>query len=147
MFEKICGDGKSSPNFVASVLCSTITNLQRKGLNAKLLKPDEISNTFELLKKKEITKESIEIVFEQIMSGKVLTALDAVEKASITQLSQSDLEKILDEIIEKNYDKIKEDGMRSVSAIMGVVMKEVRGKTSGSLVNELTTKKIKAIIK
>ena len=147
LFEKICGDGKSSPNFVASVLCSTITNLQRKGLNAKLLKPDEISNTFELLKKKEITKESIEIVFEQIMSGKVLTALDAVEKASITQLSQSDLEKILDEIIEKNYDKIKEDGMRSVSAIMGVVMKEVRGKTSGSLVNELTTKKIKAIIK
>ena len=100
-----------------------------------------------MLKKKEITKESIEIVFEQIMSGKVLTALDAVEKASITQLSQSDLEKILDEIIEKNYDKIKEDGMRSVSAIMGVVMKEVRGKTSGSLVNELTTKKIKAIIK
>ena len=147
LFEKICGDGKSSPNFVASVLCSTITNLQRKGLNAKLLKPDEISNTFELLKKKEITKESIEIVFEQIMSGKVLTALDAVEKASITQLSQSDLEKILDEIIEKNYDKIKEDGMRSVSAIMGVVMKEVRGKTSGSLVNEITTKKIKAIIK
>ena len=147
LFEKICGDGKSSPNFVASVLCSTITNLQRKGLNAKLLKPDEISNTFELLKKKEINKESIEIVFEQIMSGKVLTALDAVEKASITQLSQSDLEKILDEIIEKNYDKIKEDGMRSVSAIMGVVMKEVRGKTSGSLVNELTTKKIKAIIK
>ena len=147
LFEKICGDGKRSPNFVASVLCSTITNLQRKGLNAKLLKPDEISNTFELLKKKEITKESIEIVFEQIMSGKVLTALDAVEKASITQLSQSDLEKILDEIIEKNYDKIKEDGMRSVSAIMGVVMKEVRGKTSGSLVNELTTKKIKAIIK
>ena len=147
LFEKICGDGKSSPNFVASVLCSTITNLQRKGLNAKLLKPDEISDTFELLKKKEITKESIEIVFEQIMSGKVLTALDAVEKASITQLSQSDLEKILDEIIEKNYDKIKEDGMRSVSAIMGVVMKEVRGKTSGSLVNELTTKKIKAIIK
>ena len=147
LFEKICGDGKSSPNFVASVLCSTITNLQRKGLNAKLLKPDEISNTFELLKKKEITKESIEIVFEQIMSGKVLTALDAFEKASITQLSQSDLEKILDEIIEKNYDKIKEDGMRSVSAIMGIVMKEVRGKTSGSLVNELTTKKIKAIIK
>ena len=147
LFEKICGDGKSSPNFVASVLCSTTTNLQRKGLNAKLLKPDEISNTFELLKKKEITKESIEIVFEQIMSGKVLTALDAVEKASITQLSQSDLEKILDEIIEKNYDKIKEDGMRSVSAIMGVVMKDVRGKTSGSLVNELTTKKIKAIIK
>jgi len=147
LFEKICDDGSNSPNFVASVLCSTITNLQRKGYDHKLLKSDEIVNTFELLKNKKITKESIEIIFEKIMSGKALTALDAVEKASIIQLSQDDLEKILDEIIEKNYDKIREDGMRSMSSIMGMVMKQVRGKTSGSLVNELLTKKIKAIIK
>ena len=81
------------------------------------------------------------------MSGKALTALDAVEKASITQLSQGELEIILDEIIEENFDKIRLDGMRSISSIMGIVMKRVRGKTSGSLVNELVTKKIRARIK
>ena len=81
------------------------------------------------------------------MSGKVTTVLDAVEMASITQLSQDDLEKILDKIIEQNYDEIKKDGMHSVSSIMGIVMKEVRGKTSGSLVNQLLKTKIKAIIK
>ena len=147
LFEKICNDGKNSPNFVASVLCSTITNLQRKGFDPKLLRLDEIDNTFELLKDEKITKESIEIVFEQIMSGKALTALDAVEKASITQLSQDDLEKILDDIIKENHDKIKQDGMRSMSSIMGIAMKQVRGKTSGSLVNDLVIKKIQAVIK
>jgi len=147
LFEKICDDGKNFPNFVASVLCSTITNLQRKGLDPKLLRLDEIANTFELLKDEKITKESIEIVFEQIMSGKALTALDAVEKASITQLSQDDLEKILDGIIKENHDKIKQDGMRSMSSIMGIAMKQVRGKTSGSLVNDLVIKKIQAVIK
>ena len=81
------------------------------------------------------------------MSGKALTALDAVEKASITQLSQDDLEKILDKIIEQNYDEIKKDGMRSMSSIMGIVMKQVRGKSSGNLVNELLKTKIQAIIK
>ena len=147
LFEKICNDGKNSPNFVASVLCSTITNLQRKGFDPKLLRLDEIDNTFELLKDEKITKESIEIVFEQIMSGKAITALDAVEKASITQLSQDDLEKILDDIIKENHDKIKQDGMRSMSSIMGIAMKQVRGKTSGSLVNDLVIKKIQAVIK
>jgi len=147
LFEKICVDSENSPNFVASVLCSTITNLERQGFNSKLLKHDEISNTFELLKNQKITKESIEIIFEEIMSGKALTALDAVEKASITQLSQGELEIILDEIIEENFDKIRLDGMRSISSIMGIVMKRVRGKTSGSLVNELVTKKIRARIK
>ena len=147
LFEKICDDEKNSPNFVASVLCSTITNLQRNGLNSKLLKPDEISKTFELLKNKKINKESIEIIFEQIMSGKTSTALDAVEKASITQLNEDELEKILDKIIEQNYDKIKQDGLHAVSSIMGMAMKQVRGKTSGSLVNKIIRKKIQAIIK
>ena len=147
LFEKICHGEKNSPNFVASVLCSTITNLQRNGLDSKLLTHDEISTTFELLQRKEITKESVEIIFQQIMSGKATTALDAVEKASITQLSQDDLEKILDKIIEQNYDEIKKDGMHSMSSIMGIVMKQVRGKTSGSLVNQLLKTKIKAIIK
>ena len=147
LFEKICRGEKNSPNFVASVLCSTITNLQRNGLDSKLLTQDEISTTFELLQSKKITKESVEIIFQQIMSGKALTALDAVEKASITQLSQGELEIILDEIIEENFDKIRLDGMRSISSIMGIAMKRVRGKTSGSLVNELVTKKIRARIK
>ena len=125
----------------------TITNLQRSGLDSKLLTHDEISTTFELLQSKKITKESIEIIFQQIMSGKATTALDAVEKASITQLSEDELEKILDKIIEQNYDEIKKDGMHSMSSIMGIVMKQVRGKTSGSLVNQLLKTKIQDIIK
>ena len=147
LFEKICGDGENSPNFVASVLCSTITNLERKGFDSKFLKHEDISNTFELLKNQKITKESIEIIFEQIMSGKALSVLDAVEKASITQLNQDELEKILDKIIEQNYDEIKKDGMHSMSSIMGMVMKQVRGRTSGSLVNQLLKTKIQDIIK
>ena len=147
LFEKICGDGENSPNFVASVLCSTITNLERKGFDSKFLKHEDISSTFELLKNQKITKESIEIIFEQIMSGKALSVLDAVEKASITQLNQDELEKILDKIIEQNYDEIKKDGMHSMSSIMGLVMKQVRGRTSGSLVNQLLKTKIQDIIK
>ena len=147
LFEKICHDDENSPNFVASVLCSTITNLQRNGFDPQLLTHDEISNTFELLQSKKITKESIEIIFQQIMSGKATTVLDAVENASITQLSQDELERILDKIIEQNYDEIKKDGMHSMSSMMGMVMKQVRGRTSGSLVNQLLKTKIQAIIK
>ena len=147
LFEKICNDDENSPSFVASVLCSTITNLERKGFDSKFLKHEDISSTFELLKNQKITKESIEIIFEQIMSGKALSVLDAVEKASITQLNQDELEKILDKIIEQNYDEIKKDGMHSMSSIMGLVMKQVRGRTSGRLVNQLLKTKIQAIIK
>ena len=57
MFEKICENKKNSPNFVASILCSSITNLERKGLDAMLLKPEHIIESFELLASGKIPKE------------------------------------------------------------------------------------------
>ncbi len=65
LFESICKDNRISPNFVVSVLCGTITNLERRGLDSKLLKNNEIEKTFSLLADGKITKESLEIIFER----------------------------------------------------------------------------------
>jgi len=141
VFEKICSD-KQSPNFVASVLCSTITNLERQGLDSNLLNDQKIRDTFDLLEQGKINKESIDIIFEQIMSKKANNVLEALANASITQLTEDELEKILDEIIQKNMEKIKEEQMRALSGLMGIAMKEVRGKASGKIINQKLKDKI-----
>ena len=38
LFEKIVEKIKTNPIFVASILCSTITNLERSGLNSRFIK-------------------------------------------------------------------------------------------------------------
>ena len=143
LFEKICNNDKTSPNFVASVLCSTITSLQRNNFDASLLKDKEIFDVFDLLNENKISKESIEIIFKQIMSGKAISVSEAIQNASIKNLTEEELSKILDKIIEDNLDKIKQDGMRSISSLMGLAMKQVRGQVSGNLVNNLLSEKIK----
>ena len=145
LFEKICKNDKASPNFVASVLCSTITNLQRNDFDALLLKDNEIFDTFNLLNDNKISKESIEIIFKQIMSGKAVSVSEAIQNASIKSLTEEELNKILDVIVEDNLDRIKEDGMRSLSSLMGLAMKQVRGQASGNLVNKLLLEKIKKL--
>ena len=145
LFEKICKNDKASPNFVASVLCSTITNLQRNDFDASLLKDNEIFDTFNLLNDNKISKESIEIIFKQIMSGKAVSVSEAIQNASIKSLTEEELNKILDVIVEDNLDRIKEDGMRSLSSLMGLAMKQVRGQASGNLVNKLLLEKIKKL--
>ena len=128
IFEKICSKKQNPPNFVVSILCSTITNLERSGLNSSFLNYEQIMNTFELLGQEKINKEAIEIIFEQIMSRKANDVLQALENASITQLAEEELDKILDNIIQNNTDKIQQEQMRALSGLMGVAMKEVRGK-------------------
>ena len=145
LFEKICNNDEASPNFVASVLCSTITNLQRNNFDASLLKDKEIFDVFDLLNENKISKESIEIIFKQIMSGKAISVSEAIQNASIKNLTEEELSEILDKIIEDNLDKIEQDGMRSVSSLMGLAMKQVRGQVSGNLVNNLLVEKIKKL--
>jgi glutamyl-tRNA(Gln) amidotransferase subunit E len=146
IFEQICSEKQNSPNFVVSILCSTITNLERQGLNSSLLNNEQIINTFELLKQGKINKESIEIIFKQIMSKKVDNVLQALENASITQLTEDALDKILDEIIQKNVEKIQQEQMRALSGLMGIAMKEVRGKASGKIINQKLKEKIQGFL-
>ena len=148
LFENIIKKINVNPTFVASILCSTITNLERSGLNSTLLKNDEIRKTFEFLEKEKIAKESIEIIFENIMAGKSSTVEEAMKMASIETVNDTDLEKIIQEIVDKNEQLVKNQKERSIGPLMGIVMKELRGKASGEIVNKTSFKKYsKKIVK
>ncbi len=142
LFENIVGKIETNPTFVASVLCSSITNLERIGLDSNLLKNEEIFKIFELLEKGKIAKESIDIIFENIMSGKSKNIEEAMKNASIESVNEEDLEKIIENIVDKNEGIIKNQKERAIGPLMGIVMKELRGKASGEMINNLLSKNI-----
>ena len=143
LFENIVDDININPTFVASVLCSSITNLERSGLNSNLLKNEEIFKSFQLLEDGKIAKESVEIVFENIMAGKSKTIEEAMKNASIQSVNENDLERIIDDIVEKNEGIIKNQKERAIGPLMGIAMKELRGKVSGETINNLLLQNIK----
>ena len=142
LFEKICENKKNSPNFVASILCSSITNLERKGFDCTLLKPEHIIESFELLASGKIPKESLEIIFENIMSGKSENVAIAMQNTDVSSMNEDELNGILDEIIQNNTELVKKLGENAVTTLMGIAMKQVRGKVSGQTVNVLLRKKV-----
>ena len=144
LFESICKDNRISPNFVASILCGTITNLERRGLDSKLLKNNEIEKAFNLLADGKIAKESLEIIFESIMSGKTHTVFEVMEKTSMNKMDSSDLETILNGLVETNLKMIEEYGLRAIGPLMGIAMKTMRGKIDGQKINQLLEEKIKS---
>ncbi len=143
LFENIIKKNKTNPTFVASILCSTIINLERKGLDSNLLKNEEIFKLFDLLEKGEIAKESIEIIFENIMAKKSKNIEEAMKNTSIESINEEDLGKIIKDIVDKNQEIIKNQKERAIGPLMGIVMKEVRGKASGEIINNLLLKNIK----
>ena len=147
LFEKIIDKVKVNPTFVASVLCSSITNLERNGLNPQLLSSKEILKSFELLDAGEIAKESLEIIYENIMSGKAGTVEDAIKNTSIETISQDELGQILENIVNNNKNIVENQKERAMGPLMGIAMKELRGKASGEMINAILLQKIKNAIK
>ena len=146
LFEKIVEKTSVNPTFTASILCSSITKLERDGLNSKLLKNEEIAKAFEFLKSGKITKESIDIIFEDIMAEKSETIEEAIKNTAIETIDEAKLEQIIEKITNENKGIIQNQKERAIGPLMGIAMKELRGKAPGEMINNLLLKNIKRIL-
>jgi len=143
LFETICKDKRVSPNFVVSTLCGTITNLERRGMNSELLKTGDIIEAFRLVIEEKIAKESLEMIFESIMSGKSKTISESIKSNALSTIEDAELHKMLDELVRSNLKIIEDQGLRSMGPLMGLAMKTLRGKVDGQKLNQLLEDKIK----
>ena len=76
-------------------------------MDSKLLKNEDIEKSFQLLDDGKIAKESIEIIFENIMAGKSQSTQDAMKNASIEAVNESDVEEIIKKIVENNQEIVE----------------------------------------
>ena len=140
-FERICGSTKNPPNFVASALCSTITGLARGGLDRARLSQDAILRVFTLLHEGAIPKESVEMIFGEIMSGR--SPDEAMRGSGSAALSDAELGAALDRIVGGNGPMIERMGERATGPLMGAAMKELRGRAPGEKISRLLSEKVK----
>ena len=80
------------------------------------------------------------------MAGKSSTVEEAIKNTSIETLDEAKLEQIIEKIINENKEIIQNQKERAISPLMGIAMKELRGKAPGEIVNNLLLKNIKKIL-
>ena len=107
----------------------------------------DILKSFEFLQENKIAKESIELIFESIMSGKSKSITEAIEESSVKSISDKELEEKILKIINDNSSIIQNQRERAIGPLMGIVMKELRGKASGEKINNLLAKHIELKLK
>ena len=76
------------------------------------------------------------------MSGKSGNVKTAMQSTDVSSMNEDELNGILDKIIQNNMELVKKLGENAITTMMGIAMKEVRGKASGKMVNDLLSKKI-----
>lgn len=135
---------------VVRTLETTLHELEKEGVPVDNINDGNLLDLFRLHSDGKIPNEAMGSVLKTIANKPELS----VEKAALSLgigAGGGELEAVIDKIIEYRMDFIKEKGLNSVGPLMGIVMKDFRGKVSGQeisrLLNEKISKKLGSTIK
>lgn len=144
LFEEIIKKHPKLAVTVASTLETTWRNLEREGIAIDDIQENQISQLFDHLAKNHFAKEAIADILTWLANHPTATIVDATKELKLDAISKDELKTIIDRIVEANKRMLAERGDRAIGPLMGIVMKEVRGRADGKLVNALLRTAIRA---
>jgi glutamyl-tRNA(Gln) amidotransferase subunit E len=142
LFEEIAKENRVPPTTIAAFLTETLKALKREGTPVEKLTDNHIREIFKALEDGEITKEALPEIASWLAKNENRTVKEAVESLGLKVLSRDELEKIVDQIMSRNKSLIERSGQKAFGLIMGMVMKEVRGRANAEVVGEIINRKL-----
>jgi len=139
-FENIIGELEVDSKIVASILAYTLKELEREGHNTEKISLNQLIETFKLLQENKISKDAIPEILTTVCFEEC-SPLTAAENKGLIKLSESDLDLIIEDIINENSSIIEDRGMGAIGPLMGIAMKKLKGKADGKLINKLLREK------
>ncbi len=133
---------KEAATLIVRTLESTIPGLRREGVSVNKLESVHFIKIFELIKSKTIVKEGIPEILRCLAQCPTKEVNDIAIDLGFVMLNRDELDRVIDSIVQSKRDFIQSQGLRAVGPLMGVVMKEIRGKADGKVINILLREKI-----
>ena len=128
---------------VANTLTSAFSELVRE-MAAQQITPkisgEFVRDVFKLVAEGKIAKEGIYPALREHVLDPSKSAEEAAKKVGL--LADVDVEKVIDRIVSSKKDFIKEKGSAAFQPLMGLVMKELRGKVDGALLSKMLREKL-----
>ena len=118
--------------------CATCDGIQLENVS-----DEQVKAIFRSIGSGELTKESIGDVFSWLAKNECKNVREAAEALELKMLSQDDLEKLVDRVIAQNKQTVEKQGKSAFGLVMGLVMKEARGKASPEAVSGVVKEKLK----
>jgi glutamyl-tRNA(Gln) amidotransferase subunit E len=147
LFEQIVTETKVSPTLIAATLENTVISLHRDRVPTENLTDNHFLEMFHSIATKEISTEAIPTILTFFAEQPKSSIKKAIESTGLGMASSNEVEDIIKKIVSERKDFIREQGERSVGGLMGVAMKELRGKVDGKTVKELLEKEVQALLK
>jgi len=149
LFEKLAEKfkGKISPILIATTFENTLKALKGEGVPVENIRDEVFEELFEKYAEKTIAKEAIPKILSWIAYHPEEKVEKAIEALGLKRLKLEEVDRIIEKIVENKKELVMARGERAFGAIMGLAMKELRGKVDGKTVAEIVKRKIKELLR
>ncbi|MDO8055297.1 MAG: GatB/YqeY domain-containing protein, partial [Candidatus Hermodarchaeota archaeon] len=137
LFEEIAQKHSDLAVTIAATLETLWTNLEREGVAVDDIPEAQVVLLFTRLAEGRFAKEALENLLTWLGQHPASTVDEGLEALGLTTITRDELRTIVENLVAKNASMIKERGERAIGPLMGLVMKEVRGRADGKIVNDL----------
>jgi glutamyl-tRNA(Gln) amidotransferase subunit E len=142
LFESVVKESGVIATTVAVFLTETLKALRREGVAVEKVTADQVMAVFKGVGSGEIVKEAVADVFVWLSENEGKSLQDAVGFLGLKMFSKAELEKLVDRVVAENKESVERLGKKAFGMLMGVVMKEVRGKADPAVVSSLLRERL-----
>ncbi len=141
LFENAIAKG-ITPNVIVTALTQTIIALRREKIPIENLSDELLLGIFEALNEEQFSKEALPEVMTAVANKPTQVLSKTIARLGLSALSREELEQIIEKVLDERIEFLKERGVAAHGPLMGIIMKEVRGKVDGKLVAQMLKKGI-----
>ena len=145
-FEKLVKKYPRHKNTIIRTFLNTFSELEKEKHDIQAIDEKTLLSVFSALSENKYSKEAIPDVLKYFIENPHDSIEKAIESCNLSRTDVSDIEKIAKKIVSERIDFVKKRGLGAIGPLMGVIMKELRGKADGKTISEVLKKEIEKVI-
>jgi glutamyl-tRNA(Gln) amidotransferase subunit E len=146
LFEELVASFDVSPSIVVRALETIPIELAREGVPVANLTEHHYRDSFALVSEGRVAKEGLVALLKTLAENPSKSASDAAQASGLSGVDEAGVESVIRQVVASKADLVRSKGERSSGPLMGLVMKELRGKADGAIVSAILKREIQNIL-
>ncbi len=145
-FERLVKKFPDLKNTITRTFLNTFSELEKEEIVIDNITEALLIDVFSALSKGKYSKEAIPEILRYLGKNFDKTVEDAIEACDLSATDAKELQEIVRKIVNERVDFVRERGTSAIGPLMGIVMKELRGRADGKKINEALKKEIEKVL-
>ena len=145
-FEQLVTQLPDLESVILRTYLNTFSELQNEGIQIEIIDEKMLTTVFSALKEGRYAKEAVLPILKYLVMNPNSSVKDAIQGCGFQPTGKEEIVLVVRRIVAERKDFIKERGISALGPLMGLVMKELRGKADGKLISKTLHEEIVKVI-